>query len=126
MTNLIDYTIMNFDLEKLVIELCNYDFVGENSNQDPCFSHDEDGFENCIYDPKTKKMKYGYTVILTKEEIDDNPSKIRLMVAINFFDNDWNGLGELEDCFNTSKSIDSLQKSIKKMIDRGIKKWTNE
>lgn len=80
-----NFATISIDLESLTNSIDFSKFPGENSNQDPCFTKDENGFENFIYNKDI--MVSGYTVCFTvKKNKKTFPLNCELNVSIFFFD----------------------------------------
>jgi len=107
-----DFASINLDLGSLAEFISDYKFPGISSNQDPCFYHNEDGFENCIYN-KDDKLLWGYTVFLSKEETNGEfPNKNQLNIRIAFFDSHFEVISEKEISIPLNMKIKLVQKSI--------------
>ena len=112
-----DFANIEIDLESLSESVSEFDFPGENTNQDPCFPGGETGFEHGIYG-SDNKMLHGYTVFfsLYQDKRKKSFDRYMLQIVVEVFDDDFDGVQDTMERFSLTTSIADIQKRLLEII----------
>ena len=115
-----DFSCISVNLEGLVEELVKtYTYKGEDSNQDPCFTSSEAGFEKCLWN-KDNSLEIGYMVIFT---FDQENEEIKVNVySFTYNDEEEEILKDLWLQFPLDITLKTINEELTKSIEKVLAK----
>jgi len=107
-----DFSRIVVDLRSLADSLADLGFIGDDSNQDPCFTDGEDGFERCIYDDDGHLL-WGYTITMESNDAGE------IELSISILDSQFSYVSDAMKsfCFDLDSELEDIKKQIESSLD---------